>query len=102
MTPRPRSRDKVVPVSIGIPVSLMIRLDNELDWRQSRSKWVKSAIIQKLDMQFDWDGVSSKRLLAILFNRRIIDHDRFTLLSKRVEEIEEEQEHTTTSHTTQS
>jgi len=47
--PRPRSRDKVVPVSIGIPVSLMVKLDNELDWKQSRSKWVKSAIENKLN-----------------------------------------------------
>lgn len=91
MSPRPRSRDKVVPVSIAIPVSLMMRLDNELDYRQSRSKWVKSAIVEKLDQQFDWDGVSSKRLLAILFNRGVIDHDRFTLLCQRAAEIEEEQ-----------
>ena len=91
MTPRPRSRDKVVPVSIGIPVSLMMRLDNELEWKQSRSKWVKSAILQKLEDQFDWDSISSKRLLAILFNRNVIDHDRFTLLCQRVAEIEEEQ-----------
>ena len=91
MSPRPRSRDKVVPVSIGIPVSLMMRLDNELDWRQSRSKWVKSAIIRSLDDQFDWDSIESKRLLAILFNRGIIDHDRFTLLCQRAAEIEAEQ-----------
>jgi len=91
MTPRPRSRDKVVPVSIGIPVSLMMRLDNELEWKQSRSKWVKSAILQKLEDQFDWDSISSKRLLAVLFNRNVIDHDRFTLLCQRVAEIEEEQ-----------
>lgn len=99
MSPRPRSRDKVVPVSIAIPVSLMMRLDNELDWKQSRSKWVKSAIVEKLDQQFDWDGVSSKRLLAILFNRGVIDLDRFTLLSKQVEEIEVEQSDTTNAHT---
>ncbi|GAG60075.1 unnamed protein product [marine sediment metagenome] len=91
MTPRPRSRDKVVPVSIGIPVSLMMRLDNELDWRQSRSKWVKSAILQKLDEQFDWTAVSSKRLLAILLNRSVIDYDRFKLLCQQVEETEEGQ-----------
>jgi len=91
MTPRPRSRDKVVPVSIGIPVSLMMRLDNELDWKQSRSKWVKSAILEKLDDQFDWDSVSSKRLLAILFNRNVIDHDRFTLLCQQVGETEVKQ-----------
>jgi hypothetical protein len=69
----------------------MMRLDNELDWKQSRSKWVKSAILQKLDDQFDWDSISSKRLLAILFNRNVIDHDRFTLLCQRAAEIEEEQ-----------
>ena len=69
----------------------MMRLDNELDWKQSRSKWVKSAILQKLDEQFDWDAISSKRLLAILFNRKVIDHDRFRLLCQRVAEIEEEQ-----------
>ena len=93
MTPRPRSRDKVVPVSIGIPVSLMIRLDNELDWKQSRSKWVKLAITDKLDKQqgMNWDNIPSKRLLAILLNRNVIDYDRFTLLCQRAAEIEEEQ-----------
>ena len=93
MSPRPRSRDKVVPVSIGIPVSLMMRLDNELGWKQSRSKWVKLAIIDKLDKQkgMNWDNIPSKRLLAILLNRTVIDYDRFTLLCQRVEEIEEEQ-----------
>ena len=93
MSPRPRSRDKVVPVSIGIPVSLMMRLDNELSWKQSRSKWVKLAITDKLDKQegMNWDNIPSKRLLAILLNRNVIDYDRFTLLCQRVAEIEEEQ-----------
>lgn len=91
MSPRPRSRDKVVPVSIGIPVSLMMRLDNELDWKQSRSRWVKSAIIQKLDDSFDWDAVHSKRLLAILANREVISYELFTQLMKQVEETVEEQ-----------
>jgi len=93
MSPRPRSRDKVVPVSIGIPVSLMMRLDNELGWKQSRSKWVKLAITDKLDKQqgMNWDNIPSKRLLAILLNRNVIDYDRFTLLCQRAAEIEEEQ-----------
>jgi hypothetical protein len=89
LTPRPRSRDKVVPVSIGIPVSLMIRLDNKLDWKQSRSKWVKSAIIQKLDDSFDYDSIPTRSLLNLLFTRKIIDYDLITLLRMRVEEIEE-------------
>ncbi len=47
--PRPRSKDKVVPVSIGIPSSLMMRLDNELDFQQSRSLWVADAIKRKFE-----------------------------------------------------
>lgn len=91
MSPRPRSRDKVVPVSIGIPVSLMMRLDNELDWKQSRSKWVKSAIIQKLDQDFDYGSIPSKQLCGMLLNRGIIDYAMFTLLCQQVEETEAQQ-----------
>ena len=83
--PRPRSRDKVVPVSIGIPVSLMIRLDKELDWKQSRSKWVKSAIIQKLEGTFDYSSIPSKQLLGMLLNREILDYKTYVILAKQVE-----------------
>lgn len=85
MTPRPRSRDKVVPISIAIPVSLMIRLDNELDWKQSRSKWVKNAIIAKLDAHDDESqvisSISDKRLLVLCFNRGLINHSMFLALT---------------------
>lgn len=89
--PRPRSRDKVVPVSIGIPVSLMFKLDKELDWKQSQSKWVKSAILQKLENRFDFDSIPTRSLLNLLFTRKIIDYDLITSLRMRVEEIEEQQ-----------
>ena len=89
--PRPRSRDKVVPVSIGLPISLMMRLDNELDWNHSRSRYVKSAIIEKLDGSFDFDSISSKQLLGMLYNRGIIDLPIFTSLMMQVEETVEEQ-----------
>ena len=89
--PRPRSRDKVVPVSIGIPVSLMLRLDNELDWKQSRSRWVKSAILGKLDDDFDYTSIPSKQLCSMLYNRGVIDYDMFTLLCQRVVETAIEQ-----------
>jgi len=91
MMPRPRSRDKVVPVSIGIPVSLMMRLDNELDWKQSRSRWVKHAIISKLNDEFDVSSISSIQLLAMLKNRNVIDYEMFVILKKQVEETEEGQ-----------
>lgn len=93
MSPRPRSRDKVVPVSIGIPVSLMMRLDNELDYKQSRSRWVKSAIVSKLeqDSAFDVSTLSNLRLLVLLHNRGVITYELFTQLKLRVEEIASEQ-----------
>ena len=91
MTPRPRSRDKVVPVSIGIPVSLMMRLDNELDWKQSRSKWVKHAIVSKLNDDFDVSSIPSIQLLGMLLNRDVIDYELFVILKKQVEETGEEQ-----------
>ncbi len=85
MTPRPRSRDKVVPISIGIPVSLMMRLDNEISYRQSRSLWVKSAIIQKLDESFDYDSIPSVQLIAMLLNREIIDYEMAMLLRTKLD-----------------
>ncbi len=88
MTPRPRSNDKVVPISIGIPISLLRRLDGEFSYQQSRSLWVKSAILEKLDQDFDFDSVPSKQLLGILLNRGIIDYEMLLILKKRVEEIE--------------
>ena len=88
MTPRPRSRDKTVPISIGLPNSLLLRLDNELHWKQSRSKWVKSAILAKLNDDFDYGGIPSKQLLGMLLNRGIIKYEMFKLLCQRVEEIE--------------
>lgn len=91
MTPRPRSRDKVVPVSIGLPISLMMRLDNELDWSQSRSRYVQSAIISKLEQDFDVSLIPSKQLLGMLHYRGIISTELLTSLLMRVEETEEQQ-----------
>jgi len=89
--PRQRSRDKVVPVSIGLPISLMMRLDSELNWNQSRSKYVKSAILQKLENQFDFGSVPSKQLLGMILNRGIIEYEMYLILVKRAEEIEVQQ-----------
>ena len=91
MTPRPRSRDKVVPVSIGIPVSLMIRLDNELNWKQSRSLWVKKAIISRLDNQPAIFNVDSIKLVRELYVRGILQTDEYLRLKTLTEETVEEQ-----------
>tara|TARA_R100001443_G_scaffold115062_1_gene132067 strand:- start:626 stop:835 length:210 start_codon:yes stop_codon:yes gene_type:complete len=69
----------------------MMRLDNELDWNQSRSRYVKSAIIQKLDNQFDYDSLSTRFLIRELQIRKIISTELLTTLMMRVGEIEEQQ-----------
>ena len=77
-----------MPISIGIPVSLMMRLDDELDWQQSRSRWVKSAILGKLDAHSDESQVisslSDMRLLTILFNRHVINWEMYEAIKARL------------------
>ncbi len=81
---RRRVRDKTVPVSVGLPQSLLDRLNTQLDWRQSRSKWVKRAIEAKLDAHNDEsqiiDELSNKRLIVLLFNRHVINWFEFEQL----------------------
>ena len=49
MSPRPRLTDKSVPISIALPGSLVTRIDQELSYSSSRSKWIANAIRNKLD-----------------------------------------------------
>ena len=69
---RPRSADPGVPITISIPNSLKTRLDQELSWKQSRSKWVTKAIEAKfLDMKaFNMSDISNLRLIHV-FHARI-------------------------------
>ena len=71
MSPRPRSADPGVPITISIPNSLKTRLDQELSWKQSRSKWVTKAIEAKfLDMAaFDMSDISNSRLIHVFHGR---------------------------------
>ena len=46
---RRRSIDKHQPLTISVPGSMMTRLDQELSYKQSRSKWVQDAIKTKLE-----------------------------------------------------
>lgn len=68
---RPRSADPGVPITISIPNSLKMRLDKELSWKQSRSKWVTAAIKAKfLDMEaFNMGDVSNTRLIHVVHGR---------------------------------
>jgi len=76
-------------------MSLHHRLENKISYTQSRSKWVKNAILAKLDAHENESQIiaelESKRLLVILLNRGVIDYALFTTLAKQVEETEEQQ-----------
>ena len=78
---RPRSTDKHQPLTISVPGSLMTRLDQELSYKQSRSKWVQQAIRAKLDA-YDNESqiiqdISDLRLLTILHNREVISYVQY-------------------------
>ena len=98
---RRRSTDKHQPLTISVPSSMMTRLDQELSYKQSRSKWVQQAIKAKLDAHDDdlqvISNLSSLQLCAILFNRQVISLGMFETLQKvitamkPIEETEAEQ-----------
>lgn len=81
---RRRVNDKTVPVSVGLPQSLLDKLNRQLDWRQSRSRWVKSAIEAKLEAHSNESQIieelSNKRLIVLLFNRDVINWFEFEQL----------------------
>ena len=86
---RPRSTDPSVALSIAVPQSLKTRLDQELSYHQSRSKWVCHAINEKLNQEFDYTSIPDMQLVGMLHARNIIDDELVTLLKMRVVEIEE-------------
>lgn len=68
---RPRSADPGVPITISIPNSLKMRLDKELSWKQSRSKWVTKAIQNKFEGKkaFNIGDVSNFGLISAFHAR---------------------------------
>lgn len=72
---RPRSRDPVIPISLAIPTSMKMKLENELSYSQSRSKWIQDAIENKfLDIKHNpVDDRTTRQLIAALIQRKDID-----------------------------
>ena len=85
---RRRSTDKHQPLTISVPSSMMSRLDQELSYKQSRSKWVQQAIKAKLDAHEDESQVISSlsdlRLLTIMFNRHVINWEMYEAIKARL------------------
>ena len=66
---RNRTGTRYVPITI----SLMTRLDQELSYKQSRSKWIAKAIEEKLSSgELDLEDVPLNELFAELEYRRAI------------------------------
>ena len=70
---RRRSADKAIPISIALPGSLAVRLDQVLSYKQSRSEYIADAIKKKLDGQkaFSFDDVETEALVRYLLTRDI-------------------------------
>jgi len=70
---RRRSRDKAIPISIALPGSLAVRLDQVLSYKQSRSEYIADAINKKLDGQkaFSFEDIETEALVRYLLTRDI-------------------------------
>lgn len=70
---RRRSADKAIPISIALPTSLAVRLDQVLSYKESRSEYIAEAIKKKLDQQraFSFDDIETEALVRYLLEREI-------------------------------
>ena len=83
---RKRSIDKSIPISVALPSSLVRRLDQELDYTSSRSKYVAKAIENRLN-ELSSSAVSeasTRQLMAALRARPDISKQLFTILDTLV------------------
>jgi len=70
---RRRSADKSIPISIALPTSLAVRLDQVLSYKQSRSEFIADAVKKKLDQQraFSFEDIETEALVRYLLTREI-------------------------------
>ena len=83
---RKRSTNKSVPISVSLPGSLVTRLDQELSYQASRSKYVQVAIENRLK-QLENSSVSeasSRQLMAALMARKDITNQLRLILETLV------------------
>ena len=72
---RRRSADKTIPISIALPSSLVMRLDQVLAYNDSRSAYIARAITDRMN-QLKASSISdanSRTLMAALTSREDID-----------------------------
>jgi predicted DNA-binding protein len=83
---RKRSIDKSIPISVALKDSLVRRLDQELDYTSSRSKYVAKAIENRLnEMQSSAvSEASTRQLMAALMARKDITNQLRLILETLV------------------
>ena len=83
---RKRSIDKSIPISVALPGSLVKRLDQELSYQASRSKYVAKAIENRLnEMQSSCvSEASTRQLMAALMARKDITNQLRLILETLV------------------
>ena len=83
---RKRSIDKSIPISVALPGSLVKRLDQELSYPASRSKYVSKAIDNRLN-ELSSSAVSeasTRQLMAALMARKDITNQLRLILETLV------------------
>ena len=88
---RKRSIDKSIPISVTLPSSLVRRLDQELDYTSSRSKYVARAIENRLNQMESsaLSDASTRHLMAELWTRVDISKNLKTILNTLLMEMVE-------------
>lgn len=69
---RRRTGKTYVPISISLPSSLIQEIEIELGAKESRSKWIASAIESKLYDESTFDEASNSKLVSELAHRSVI------------------------------
>jgi len=77
---RPRSRSKTTSIHFTLPISLYVKLENELAGKESRSAWITTAIEERFKGT-TIQSATDKQLLIALVNRGIISSALFSELS---------------------
>ena len=70
---RRRASDPTVGIRITIPRSVADKIEEQLSFSESRSRWITSACRLKLDEVTVGETYSTRRLMAILHARDDID-----------------------------
>jgi metal-responsive CopG/Arc/MetJ family transcriptional regulator len=92
---RRRVKEKHIPMSLSMPYALIQRVDNQLSYTSSRSKWVQEAIKSKLESQErgmdDLENVPIKTLFAELTMRLNRDSNAYKFVRAASQSVETEE-----------